>query len=216
MYPYLHLFQYHWKDVNWGHLIATGFQTKIKYCAYYSIVRLQQGILSELGFQIGSIIAVIIIHVCLFIKLRKHFDLLEQEELKRVQKSDNVIRNYEKKQKRLKLEGRLAVMTLLIALSYIVFVFPIVVLDLIAMFDLSLNSVSTTIIVPTYVLDISIILVLVYPGVESLLFLYLNKPVWKSIKSSFTVGLPSIVSGSFFSSLDFKFIRATQIIYPTI
>lgn len=182
-------------DVEWEKYQYADWRAPIPFCFYDTILRNIHGIILSLVVSIGVIIIVIIVHVVLFIRVKDHFKLLEAEENERQANNVAGIHHFEKKSARLKVEVKIAIMTIAIVLAYSLFVFPIIFVDLIRMFD-QLVDLENTIHTPEKVIQISIALASMYPTAESILFLILNKPVWTHLKTTLTMGLPSIRSAA--------------------
>ncbi|KAF0991505.1 hypothetical protein HZS_4149 [Henneguya salminicola] len=178
-------------DVKFEKLNNSDWRDRINYCFYDTIIRKQQGIAAAISVQIGIIFVVILIHIILFSQVKKHFLKLENKEKKRHTSGEHGVDNYERKAQRLRMEIKIAVMTIIIAVSYALFVIPIVVIDIIRLVDLTIDG-KHTVYMPESVIKVAITLVVLYPTVESVLFLYLNKPVWERVRTTLTLGLPSI------------------------
>lgn len=160
-------------DVKWELFNLIGITASVPFCFFSTIVRIYQGVMVALFFQIGCISVLAYVQISLMVKLKRKLKASEMEQNMRNQVT--YVGYLENRHKRFLVERRIVITALLVCFSYIIFVCPIVFMDLISMVDTLLNR-TQTIIIPDHWIKTGIFLAILYPGVESLLFLCLNKP----------------------------------------
>lgn len=163
-------------ELNWGKILKNE-NDKLKDCFYPMIFNEKYGVFMLLTFQIIPIVITIIIHFFIFFYVQKnlwdykHYRNSQDETLVGAQR--RILRR-----RKVKVEIRLALTAFFMCGVHIIFVIPIVTLDLIQMFQKITDSKNPIIINPK-ILKAAFGMVLIYPSIESLTVLITNPAMFK-------------------------------------
>lgn len=158
-------------DTNWKNLLDNNFiNKKLRYCSYSFTLNPIYGLIILVLTQFSTIVIIIVFNVMLI----KYISNFNKKFVLIIQNKNN------KKLEKRKAEITISISAVSLSLCYFIFVIPINILDMISYSNQI--KVTNKVVITKFAIEICIYLVLLYPAVEGLLFVFTNPQYSKSIK----------------------------------